>query len=70
MPLLVAASEVSPDIVDALRTRLISLHESAGYAPLLARVLVRRFELPAVESYAVLEQMAREAIESRYENIR
>ena len=70
MPLLVAASEVSPDVVDALRTRLISLHESADYAPLLARVLVRRFELPEVGSYAVLEQMAREAIESRYESIR
>ena len=70
MPLLVAASAVSPDVVDALRTRLISLDESAEYAPLLARVLVRRFELPAVDSYAVLEQMAREAIESGYESIR
>ena len=70
MPLLVAASEVLPDVVDALRARLISLHESAGYAPLLARVLVRRFELPAVGSYAVLEQMALDAIESKYESIR
>jgi ABC-type phosphate/phosphonate transport system substrate-binding protein len=70
MPLLVAASEVLPDVVDALRARLISLHESADYAPLLARVLVRRFELPAVRSYAVLEQMALDAIESKYESIR
>jgi len=70
MPLLVAASEVLPDVVDALRARLISLHESADYAPLLARVLVRRFELPAVDSYAGLEKMALEAIDSGYESIR
>jgi ABC-type phosphate/phosphonate transport system substrate-binding protein len=70
MPLLVAASEVSPDVAHALRSRLISLHESADHAALLARVLVRRFEPPQVASYAVLEQMAREATESRYERIR
>ena len=42
----------------------------ADYAPLLARVLVRRFELPAVDSYAGLEKMALEAIDSGYESIR
>jgi ABC-type phosphate/phosphonate transport system substrate-binding protein len=70
MPLLVAAAKTEPSVVAALRDRLLSLHESADFAPLLREVLLQRFVEPDVKSYGVLQTMATEAIRRRYELIR
>ena len=57
-PLLVAAEQVPARVVERLRSALVQLHESPAYSALLADVLVERFVMPDVESYARLEEMA------------
>ena len=70
MPLLVAAPEVDPAKVDALREHLLSLGKRADYAPLLEPVLLSGFAAPNVEAYEVLGQMAFEAVDAGYPDIR
>jgi len=70
IPLLVAAPGVEPDVVDALRTKLVALHRDAAYAPLLGDVLLERFVAPDLPAYAQLEAMAAYAIERGYSTIR
>lgn len=69
IPLLVAAPNVSPSIVAALRARLVTLHDDAGYAALLRDVLVRRFVTPEPNAYRVLQAMAADANARGYEVI-
>ena len=70
MPLLVAAPAASPAMVRQLSTHLASIHRVPLYAPLLAEVLLERFEAPRVAEYDRLEAMARNAAERGYEEIR
>ena len=70
IPLLVAAPGIEPEVVDALRTKLIALHRDASYAPLLDDVLLARFAVPDLPAYAQLEAMATYAIERGYATIR
>ena len=53
-PLLVAAEHVPVRVVERLRGALTQLHESPANSALLADVLVERFVLPDVGSYAAL----------------
>ena len=57
-PLLVAAEQVPVSIVERLGGALVRLHEIPAYSALLADVLVERFVMPDVGSYARLEEMA------------
>ena len=70
IPLLVAAPGVEPQVVDALRMKLVALHRNPAYAPLLDDVLLDRFALPDLTAYAQLEAMAAYAIERGYPTIR
>lgn len=70
MPLLVAAPDIPPKIVDALRTRLTSMHESAIYTPFLEDVLLARFAVPDRAAYGIHEVMAHSAVSAGYEFIR
>jgi len=70
IPLLVAAPGVERPIVDALRERLVTLHTSLDYRPLLADVLVERFVVPDLAAYAVLDEMAHLAESRGYAAIR
>jgi ABC-type phosphate/phosphonate transport system substrate-binding protein len=70
MPLLVAAPAIAPAIVDALQTKLVSLHEDAAYRPLMAAVLVERFVVPDVKAYDALGAMQSLATERGYDVIR
>jgi ABC-type phosphate/phosphonate transport system substrate-binding protein len=70
IPLLVAAPGVAPAAVEALRTRLLSVHRDPAYAPLLSDVLLDRFEDVTPNSYSVLEDMARYASSEGYGWIR
>ncbi len=70
MPLLVAAPAIAPATVRDLSGFLESIHERAAYAPLLADVLLERFQAPAPADYEKLEEMARFAAERGYEAIR
>jgi ABC-type phosphate/phosphonate transport system substrate-binding protein len=69
MPLLVAAPATPRASVDALRDLLPTIHERPEYRPLLADVLLERFEAPRVEAYGQLEAMARFAAERDYDVI-
>ena len=70
MPLLVAAPAIPPATVRDLSKFLESIHERSAYAPLLAEVLLERFEAPRLAEYGTLEEMARFAAERGYEEIR
>jgi ABC-type phosphate/phosphonate transport system substrate-binding protein len=70
IPLLVAAPGVEAGVVERLRARLATMHEIASYRALLADVIVERFVVPDVRSYAALETMASFAAERGYEVIR
>ena len=70
IPLLVAAPAVPPETVERLRAHLLKLHEQPSYAPLLAEAGVRRFAPADPDSYAMLEEMARDAAARGYEVIR
>ncbi len=59
-PLLIAAASQPAERVAMLRDRLLRLHRDPAYTHLLADVLVRRFEMPRVDSYAMLQQLGRE----------
>ena len=54
IPLLVAAEHVPVRVVERLRSALTQLHESPANSALLADVLVERFVMPDVGSYAAL----------------
>ena len=70
MPLLVAAPGMPRAAIQGLAEYLESVHEMPDFAPLLAGVLLERFEAPRVASYDRLEEMARFAIERGYGEIR
>ena len=70
IPMLVAAPGIDRAVVEQLRQRLVRLHERDEYRQLLADALVERFVAPELESYSVLEQMAKEAIARGYTEIR
>jgi ABC-type phosphate/phosphonate transport system substrate-binding protein len=70
IPLLVAAPGVAITTVDALRARLLTLHEREEYAPLLREVLLERLAAPELHEYAALDGMAHQAEESGYATIR
>lgn len=70
IPLLVAAPGIDPRIVDTLRERLVAIHASPEYAPLMADVLLERFVAPEPDAYHALEAMAELAVERGYETIR
>ncbi|MFZ3321018.1 MAG: PhnD/SsuA/transferrin family substrate-binding protein [Usitatibacter sp.] len=57
-PLLVAAEHVPVRVVERLRGALTQLHESRANSALLADVLVERFVMPDVGSYAALAIIA------------
>lgn len=69
IPLLVAAEGVDPSVVEMVRARLLSLHESPAYESLLADVLLLRFVAPDLTSYAWLERMAIDSVERGYSTI-
>ena len=70
IPLLVAAPDVDPDVVAALRERLLGIHDHATYRPLLSDVLLARFDAPDVASYRELEALEAGARERGYAEIR
>lgn len=70
IPLLVAAPEIDPGVVASLHSRLLGIHESNAYAPLLADVLVERFVAVDASEYRTLEQIAAFAVERGYAEIR
>jgi ABC-type phosphate/phosphonate transport system substrate-binding protein len=69
MPLLVAAPGIDSGVVGKLREILLRAHETAGYAPLLAEVLLERFVAADVGSYSALVALEREALDSGYARI-
>jgi ABC-type phosphate/phosphonate transport system substrate-binding protein len=70
IPLLVAAPGIDREVVERLRCVLVAIHAQPEYAALLADALVARFVVPDLESYGMLDAMARESIERGYEAIR
>jgi ABC-type phosphate/phosphonate transport system substrate-binding protein len=70
IPLLMAAPGVDPRIVARLQARLLTLHESPAYAPLLEDALLARFVAPDAGAYSSLETMARSAVDKGYDAIR
>ena len=70
IPLLVAAPDVEPAIVDRLRERLLEIHDQATYRPLLSDVLLTRFAAPDVEAYRTLDAMEVAARDRGYAEIR
>lgn len=69
MPLVVAAPDVDPAQVEALRARLLEAGDRAEFAPLLDALLLRGFAVPALADYALMERMAEEAAKRGYEEI-
>lgn len=70
IPLLVAAPAIGAEVVERLRSHLVSIHRLALYAPLLAPLLLERFGVPDPAAYRRLEAMARSAESGGYEAIR
>ena len=70
IPLLVAAPGIDAVVVSRLQRHLAAIHADAGYAPLLAAVLLERFVVPDVAAYGAFEAMARFARERGYAVIR
>jgi ABC-type phosphate/phosphonate transport system substrate-binding protein len=70
IPLLVAAPGIDAALVEGLRRQLLGLHEVPAYTPLLADVLLTRFDAPAPGAYAELERLARISLEAGYDAIR
>ena len=69
IPLLVAAPQVSTQVVESLRKVLVDAHERPGYGALLAAACVDRFVAPDLAAYAQLETMAQEAASRGYARI-
>jgi ABC-type phosphate/phosphonate transport system substrate-binding protein len=69
IPLLVAAPSVSAQIVQNLRDRLTCIHGSPDYASALAELLIERFDVPDLGSYAAFESMAALSAQRGYEHI-
>jgi ABC-type phosphate/phosphonate transport system substrate-binding protein len=70
MPLLVAGPGVDARVVAALRSRFVALHIDPACRPLLASVLLKRFDVPDVTRYAALVAMERRAVRRGYASIR
>jgi len=70
IPPLVAAPEISADVVEKLRAHLVRLHTLAVYDALLDDALLLRFAEHDADSYASLEAMAKDAMHRHYETIR
>jgi len=70
IPLLVAAPGVPAETVEALRARLLGLHEDPAYAARLADVRIAQFVAPDIGAYAALEAMSQYAQSRGYAHIR
>ncbi|HSJ95600.1 MAG TPA: PhnD/SsuA/transferrin family substrate-binding protein [Myxococcota bacterium] len=70
IPLLVAAPDVDPAVVERLRAHLLALHDRPECAPLLQDVIVECFTAPAPQDYAEFDAMAEFAAERGYHDIR
>jgi ABC-type phosphate/phosphonate transport system substrate-binding protein len=70
IPMLVAAPGIEAATVARLRDHLLRVHERAECRELLDKALVERFVIPDLAGYAVLEEMATEAIARGYPEIR
>ena len=70
IPLLVAAPGIGPAVVARLRQYLTTMHTRADYAPLLAAVLLTRFDAPNLPAYGQLERMREDAERAGYASIR
>jgi ABC-type phosphate/phosphonate transport system substrate-binding protein len=70
IPLLAAAPEIDAEVVSRLQAVLLALHERAAYLDLLEPVQLKRFALPNLSAYAVLQASADGARAAGYEEIR
>lgn len=69
IPLIVAAPGVDAALSLRLRKRLVTLHEAPEYGALLTNVVLERFDVPDVNAYRDLENLARESERTGYATI-